>query len=76
MSKKDFTRLVDVTPAEHQCGIGACPAVFRSDVGTYVLVGRLVPQHLVTDHLANSIGSDEVAIEIPAAILDKRTSTQ
>jgi len=57
----------DITPREFlSCAIGACPAVFETEEGTYLIVGRLLPKGAVSP---DRIGPDEVAIEIPAELL-------
>lgn len=58
----------DLTPDTHRCGIGACPAVFETDRGTIVLVGKVLSD---TDRaqLAERIGEGEVAIEIPRDLI-------
>ena len=63
-------RLTELTPEALRCGIGAiCPAIFKTDRGTYVLVGNAIDEK-TSDDLARRIGAGECAIEIPAALLD------
>lgn len=59
-------KLTNITPRTVQCGIGACPAIFRTDQGTYVLVGKKV----TNPELATRVGKDEAAIEVPKFLLE------
>ena len=59
--------VVDLTPSRfRRCAIGACPALFETADGTYLIVGRLAPRGAVPPE---RIGSGEVAIEVPAELL-------
>jgi hypothetical protein len=61
-------KLTDVTPERLRCGIGACPAVFRSDQGTFVVIGRKI-EASVFRSLSGRVGPDEAVIEIPEGLL-------
>ena len=68
MKKK---KLTDITPAKFQCG-GAtpvCPAVFKSNQNTYIIIGRAVS---LTEHpgLSRRVGDDETLIEISAELVE------
>jgi hypothetical protein len=60
----------DVTPKHLRCGIGMCPAVYKTDVGKYVVVGRTLSSSEVQSALPNRVAADETAIEIDAAFLE------
>lgn len=68
----DFTpALVDITPTKNKCGNSSpmCPAMYVSDVGTYVIVGRTVDVR--EGHpLYARVGKDETAIEISKQLVD------
>lgn len=61
-------KLVNLTPKQLQCGIGACPAIFETDHGTYVIIGRKIAVPLLTNAGAKP-APDEAAIEIPKDLL-------
>jgi len=64
-------KLVDLTPAAHKkCDFEmSCPAVFKSDVGTYVIIGKTVnPSNEAA--LKGRVGSDETAVEIAFDLLE------
>ena len=60
--------LKNITPRRFQCGIGACPAIFESDRGTYLLVGRRMTGRVPVE-LRGHIGEDETVVEIPRELL-------
>jgi hypothetical protein len=61
-------KLTDLTPPRFACVIGTCPAVYRTDRGTYVLVG----QRLELGELPGvRIGEGETAIEVSAELLEE-----
>ena len=64
------TELVEVTPTQLRCGIGACPAVYRTPSGSYVIVGRTLSSIEAGAALPGRIGESETAVEINAAFLD------
>ena len=61
-------KMFDITPKQFHCGIGACPAVFETDRGTYVLIGSNLPSASINE-LSERIGVGETAIEIPKELL-------
>lgn len=64
--------LLDITPAKYKCAPAStgCPAIFKSARGTYIIIGKFIP---VEDYakLVGRIGPGEVAIEVPAELLEK-----
>ena len=63
-------KLKDVTPTQHRCVVGPCPAIYESDRGTYVIVGAKIDSSLrKSEPLVEQVGSDETVVEIPKAIL-------
>lgn len=61
-------KLVNLTPKKLLCVAGlGCPAVFATDRGTVLVVGKVIKPTEVG--LADSaIGSGETLIEVPAAL--------
>jgi len=60
--------LRDITPEHLRCGIGACPAVFESDRGTLIVIGRKADGEIVSA-MTGRAGSDELIIEIPKELI-------
>ena len=65
-------KLIEITPKQLQCGIGACPAIFETDRGTYVVVGRNLADELPHE-LRGRVGSHETVIEVPKELLPTTT---
>lgn len=62
-------KLKDVTPKKFACLAGGCPAIFKTNKGTCLIIGIKVdcPERL----LPNRIGPNETVIEVPAELLLK-----
>ena len=58
-------KLEDITPQKMSCGLGACPAIFESEQGSFFLIGRKVDKAEVSQDILSRIGIGEVLIEIP-----------
>lgn len=69
-------KLIEITPESLCCVIGTCPAVFETDSGSYVLIGKVVKDGDSAALLAGRIGPDEVAIEIPKEFLSRLPNNQ
>ncbi|SOD03277.1 hypothetical protein SAMN05216486_10918 [bacterium JGI 053] len=63
------SHLEDITPSEMQCGIGACPAVFRRNDGKLIIVGAALPADAVEAQLHGRVGAHEAAIVVDPALL-------
>jgi hypothetical protein len=61
-------KLKDITPKKFSCGIGACPAIFKTAEGRYVVIGKRLPADASPD-LAGRIAPGEAAVEIPAGLM-------
>jgi len=64
--------IADLTPQGgyfRHCGIGMCPAVFKTDAG-YILIGTAVKADELGKH-SGRVGEGEVAIEIPPGMLEQ-----
>ena len=61
-------KLTDLTPEKYRsCAIAACPALFRTDRGTYVVIGKVLDDGVVP---AGRVGPGEIAVELPAELID------
>ncbi len=65
---------VEKTPAAFYCVACACPSVFETDRGTYIIVGKKLKMEEITQEVKNKIGEGEIAVEIPKGLLDELTS--
>jgi len=63
-------KLTDITPAKFACGtsFSSCPAVFKSEEATYVIIGRVCDGDQPDLH--RRVGPGEMAIEISAELLE------
>lgn len=60
--------LREITPEEYRCMVAACPAIFETPKGTYVIIGRVVSAEMLGD-TAVRVGDGESAVEIDAKML-------
>ncbi len=65
-------KLIEITPKQLQCGIGSCPAIFETDRGTYVVIGRNLVGELPHE-LKGRVSSHETVIEVPKELLATAT---
>ncbi len=68
--KKQDLKLIEVTPKEYQCVIGACASVFKTNRNTYILIGKQIDKIEYNSLLNQKVGFGETAIELPQAIID------
>lgn len=62
----------DVTPENFMCGgcpCNKCPAVLETDRDTYMIIGKLLPDSVVTE-LKHRMADDEFVIEVPKGMID------
>jgi hypothetical protein len=64
-------KLIEITPNKARCVVSACPALFQTDRDSYIVIGSLLPDDQVKRHLKGRVGLNEVAVEIPKALLSK-----
>ena len=62
-------KVKEVTPAEARCGVGPCPAVFKTDRGTFIIVGSTLANDGLPLAVRRKIGEGEVAVEVPEQVL-------
>jgi len=68
--KKRLKITKDLTPKIEMCAVAACPAIFKTNKGSYALIGkRLNAKDLKVD---KRVGKDEVLIEVPKKIIDSK----
>jgi len=61
-------KLTDLTPSKFRsCAIAACPALFKTDRGTYVVIGKVIDSATVPE---GRVGPGEIVVELPAELLD------
>lgn len=58
-------QLVEITPDDMRCGLGACPAIFRDSDGNFVIIGKKARDLVSADRVA----ADETVIAIPKELL-------
>jgi hypothetical protein len=66
-------KLKEITPEYLRCVIGTCPAVYETDRGTYILIGKVVKSADIGSSLAERIGPDETVVEIPKELVSNLT---
>lgn len=70
MNNEMKLKLTDITPAKFACGgsNSSCPAVFKSQEETYVIIGKICDES--EPDLHQRVGLGEIAIEISAELLE------
>ena len=68
--KKEIKLQKELTPAEMYCGVGVCPAIFETNNESYALIGKKLDAGKLG--ISKRIGKDEILIEIPKGIIDKK----
>ena len=69
-------KLKNITPKPLQCLIGSCPAIYLTDRGTAVVIGRRLDSAIVSELLPGKVGIQEEAIEIPRELLNNLASLE
>lgn len=59
---------MEITPQSLRCSIGACPAVFKTEQGKLVIIGKK-PSGKIIESIENKVGEDEWAIVIDPELL-------
>lgn len=60
----------ELTPESLRCSIGACPSIFKTAQGKFVIIGKK-PSPEITETIENKIGDDEWAIVIDPELLSE-----
>lgn len=59
----------EITPTTLLCGLAACPSVFETDNGTFLIIGKKLDIEKISDEVKKKIGSDEMVIEVPKNLI-------
>lgn len=60
-------RVTEITPKQFSCQAGGCPAIFKTDRGTYLIIGTKLDS--AASQLSHRIGPNEVVIEVPIELM-------
>lgn len=63
--------LIEITPKAMECLMGACPAIFKTNKESFILIGKKLTEAEVKKALKGRIGKNEIAIEIPKGLLSE-----
>ena len=50
--------------------VGGCPAIFKTDKSSYVLIGKKVDAKGIK--ISDRVSKDEFVIEVPTELIDKK----
>lgn len=62
-------KLIEKTPKTLQCIVGTCPAIFKTDRNTYIVIGKRVSDKRISQRLIDRVGQDEIIVEFPKQLL-------
>lgn len=63
-------KLKEITPEAFVChSSSCCPAVFETDNGSYVIIGKKLSA-AAAGQLEGRVGADEYVIEVPKGMID------
>ena len=68
--------VVEITPANLACAAAACPSIFETKRGTYILVGKKLGIKDVPGEVKSKMGAGETAMEIPKELITKLFSKE
>jgi hypothetical protein len=68
-------RIRDITPSHLRCSIGACPAIYASEDGNLIVVGKK-PTKDVLRQLEGKVGEDEFVVIISPKLISGLRQTQ
>ena len=64
-------KVQDVTPVEADCApLPVCPGIFRSNRGSYLIVGKVLSVQDATALPEGRVAADEYVVEVPADMID------
>lgn len=66
---KNKTKITNVTPVSLNCMGVACPSIFNTDNGKYIIIGKKLEDKDLSQAVKDKIGDGEIAIEIPQELL-------
>ena len=73
-TKKNKLTTVEKTPVQFYCVAYACPSVFETNRGTYIIVGKELNLEEITQEIKNKIGAGEIGIEVPKELITELIS--
>ena len=76
LERRQPVDLRDVTPGPFLCVVGTCPAVFETERGTHVIIGKKLASDLTDQLLPGRVGPNETAIEVPSGLLSQLLHNQ
>mgnify|MGYP000137805111 CR=1 FL=1 len=62
----------NLTPKKYEASpaMGNCPAIFKTDTGSYVLIGKALSENEVKQlDIGGRVGDDEIVFQIPADLI-------
>jgi len=62
-------KLIDLTPRSIRCGVGPCPAIYKTERNTFVVIGTILGDREAKKSLQGKIGEGEAAVEVPEKLL-------
>ena len=62
----------EVTPVVARCGVGPCPSIFKTDRGTFLVVGSIPAANDVPRNVRKKLGKGEFAVEVPQNVLQTK----
>ncbi len=65
----------DITPSPFACAVGACPAVFSTDRGTLLIIGREITKDALEQSVRTRVSPSETVVEVPIELLRTIFST-
>jgi hypothetical protein len=60
----------ELTPASMNCSAVGCPAIFETNQDSYILIGKVVDSKELG--ISERIGKNEIAVEIPKRLINKK----
>ena len=70
-TRKNNLTIIEKTHAKFYCLVATCPAIFETNRGTYIIVGKKLKLNEVSQKVRNKIGDGEISVEIPKGLLDE-----
>lgn len=63
--------IIEITPKGLRCIAAACPSIFKTDKGTYIVVGKKLTKEELTEEIQGKVGEGEIAIEVPQELFSE-----
>ena len=67
--RKNKLTTTEKTPAQFYCVTCACPSVFETNRGTYIIVGKELNLKEIAQEIKNKSGEGEIGIEVPKGLI-------